>query len=1328
MHLARWFVRNNGPQRERGLAFLPALVALGISALFLFLAAQFRLAPSFAKRDSVHTAALSVRPAGLNPHGNPHGDVARVSIGQDQPRSALLGQTQEEADRKSTGCNSCHAPTDEPTMHATKTVHLACQDCHGGDASISVPSGTAPKSPEYESAKHKAHVQPREAVFKDKDSRVPQRVYTKWLKESADYIKFVNPGDLRVAPETCGPVGCHATETRAVSTSMMTHSGFLWGAALYNNGGAPWKNTHFGESYDRDGKPQTIRTAPAPTPDETRTKGVMPQLIPLYRWEISQPGNVLRVFERGGRKKGEIGNPKPDEDPGKPDDQLSERGFGTELRTDPVFLGLQKTRLLDPVMSLPGTNDHPGDYRSSGCSSCHVIYANDRDPLHSAGYAQFGNTGFSASSDPTIAKNESGHPIKHVFTRSIPSSQCMICHVHPGTNMVTTYFGLTWWDNEIDGDKMYPKEQRHLSEEDRYQAFQRNPEAGAARGLWIDDKFLRDLGTREFNSQLKTTQFADFHGHGWVFRAVYNHDRKGNWLDKDGKQISFDDPDRFGKAVHLADIHLEKGMQCADCHFAQDNHGNGKIYGEPRAAVEIDCVDCHGTIRNKATLITSGPAAPDPPRPGEPRGRHLDALRTPWGYRRFEWRGDALIQRSMTDEHKEWQVVQTADTITPGNVHFSVKSLRAKLMTKDGIVASEMPQDDTHLAHGNSSMTCYSCHTSWTPTCFGCHLQMTANARKPMLHNEGLLTRNYTSYNFQVLRDDIYMLGVDGTVTGHRIAPVRSSCAVLVSSQNANREWLYYTQQTISASGFSGEAYSTYVPHTVRARETKQCTDCHVSANNDNNAWMAQLLLQGTNFMNFMGRYVYVATGRKGFEAVAVAEHDEPEAVFGSDLQRVAYPDNYKKFVAHERELPTAAEHPGNILDIQARGEYAYTANGKGGMRVYDIANIDNKGFSEKMTTAPVSPIGQRFYVPTKDALAIASPTTLGVDPLRQQLPENEEQPIHLIYGFLFVADKEEGLVIIGDPNLKAKSPGVGTLLDGNPANNFLKRAMAFNPGGALTGARRIAIVGTYAYILTDKDLVVVDLDNPLVPKITATISSPALNQPRGMSVQFRYAFIVDKEGLKVLDVTDLAQPKPIAGATLPFEDARNVYVARTYAYVSAGAQGLAIVDVEQPDKPRLDQTFTAEGHLNDVNDVKIGMVAGSAFAFVADGRNGLRVLQIVSPWDDPAHFSGFSPRPTPKLIATAHTHGPALAISKGIDRDRAVDESGNQLAVFGRRGARPLNRAESQRLYMHATPSGLQPYAVTDDAVEHPQGSTETHSTVLSWVDRARAWMRVRR
>ncbi|MGP0097166.1 MAG: hypothetical protein ACLPHI_09015, partial [Terriglobales bacterium] len=1191
------------------------------------------------------------------------------------------GESEQEANAASAGCVSCHVGIEHPNMHAEETVVLGCADCHGGNASV-MASGARGLA-QYEAAKRKAHVQPRLAANAARAGH-PVRAYTDWVEESSEFVRFVNPGDLRAAPQTCGV--CHAEETRNVKSSMMTHGAMLWGAALYNNGAFPLKNPHFGESYDADGKPARLLSFPRPTAEETRTKGVLPYLDPLQRWEVSQPGNVLRVFERGGEKKPEVGIPSLDEQPGKPDVKLGERGFGTLLRTDPTVLGLQKTRLLDPLLSFPGTNDQPGDYRASGCSACHVIYANDHSPEHSARYSAAGNLGQSATTDPTIPKTESGHPIRHEFTRSIPSSQCIVCHIHPGTNMVATYFGYTWWDNEIDGDKMYPKQQRRPDPKQQQEIQTRDPERSAIRGNWADVDFLEKTGTPEFNKDLKNTQFADFHSHGWIFRAVFKHDRKGNLLDASDKQVSFDDPDKFKKAVHLKDIHLEKGMHCIDCHFQQDSHGNGKLYGETRNAIEVDCVDCHGTIQQRATLRTSGIAAPA-------GGTALDVLRTPWGERRFYWDGDRLFQRSMLEKDRQWEVVQVIDSITPGNAHYNEKSRLAKTIQKDGSTWGTPTADSSQLAHENSRMTCYACHSSWAPTCYGCHLPMTANQKMPMLHNEGLTTRNWTSYDFQVLRDDVYSLAIDGTVTGHRVAPVRSACAVLVSSQNNNRDWIYYQQQTVSAEGFSGQAFSTFVPHTVRATETKTCTDCHVSKAGDNNAWMTQLFLLGTNFMNFMGRYVYVATGNRGYEAVAVAEHDEPPAVIGSDLQRLAYPDDYAKHQKNHRELKEAYGHAGSdILDVQARGEYLYAAMGKGGLRVYDIANVDDKDLSQRTITAPVSPLGQRFYVPTKFAMAVATPTTLGVDPLRTHRPENEEQSIHLIYGFLYVADKEEGLVVIGDPNVKGKSPGVGTLLDGDPTNNFLKRALAFNPQGALNGARRIAIVGTYAYILCDAGLAVVSLDNPLKPALVAQVGAPFLDEPRGIAVQFRYAFVADRQGLKVLDITHLDQPIPVRAAQVPLEDARNVYVARTYAYVAAGKQGLAIVDIEHPEQPKLDQIFNADGAMNDVNDVKLGMVSSELFAYVGDGKNGLRVVQLFSPTDNPG-FSGFSPRPTPKLIATHPTHGPALAISKGIDRDRGVDESGNQVAVLGRRGARPFNLQEMQRMYMR----NGQLYTVTD-------------------------------
>ena len=76
---------------------------------------------------------------------------------------------------------------------------------------------------------------------------------------------------------------------------------------------------------------------------------------------------------------------------------------------------------------------------------------------------------------------------------------------------------------------------------------------------------------------------------------------------------------------------------------------------------------------------------------------------------------------------------------------------------------------------------------------------------------------------------------------------------------------------------------------------------------------------------------------------------------------------------------------------------------------------------------------------------------------------------------------------------------------------------------------------------------------------------------------------------------------------------------------------------------------------------------------------------------------NGFSPRPTPRLIASYKLPkgGAALAISKGLDRDRAVDESGNQIAVFGRVGAGPLKLEETQRMYLR--PNG-QLWTVSDN------------------------------
>src|SRR5262249_23148075 len=199
------------------------------------------------------------------------------------------------------------------------------------------------------------------------------------------------------------------------------------------------------------------------------------------------------------------------------------------------------------------------------------------------------------------------------------------------------------------------------------------------------------------------------------------------------------------------------------------------------------------------------------------------------------------------------------------------------------------------------------------PSCYGCHLPQKANLKLPSLHNEGEVSRNGIFYNFQTLRDEVYMLARDGDVTGNRIGPARSSCAIHVGSYNQNRACIYSQQQTISGCGISRIAFSTNAPHTVRGKDgTRQCSDCHVSKNSDNNAIMAQLLMHGTGYLNFMGRYCWVAAGEHGLEAVVVTERDEPQAVIGSSLHRIAYPDFYAKHVQRGGVLEHAHEHPGN--------------------------------------------------------------------------------------------------------------------------------------------------------------------------------------------------------------------------------------------------------------------------------------------------------------------------------------------------------------------------------------------------------------------------------
>ncbi len=1228
-------------------------------------------------------------------------------------------QTQDEADKKSAGCVTCHTASDRHTMHANPAVVLGCADCHGGNVNVKRPDGSeyhGKDHQQYLAAMSKAHVLPRFPLeWNTPASANPQGSYTLLNRETPAFVRFINPSDYRVARESCG--ACHLPVIQAAERSLMATGAMLWNGAAYNNGILDNKRGLLGEAYTRTGEAATLKN-PVPLDDWLKQMGVLSQLYPLPAWETVPPADVFRVFERGGRVIGtqfpEVGLPNSSgklqmlDEPGRPDIKQSNRGPGTGGRIAVPLINIAKTRLNDPLMWFLGTNDQPGDYRSSGCAACHVVYANDRNKAHSGPYAKYGNDGKSITVDPTIPKNRSGHPLKHEFTRSIPSSQCMICHMHQPNIFVNSFYGFTMWDYESDAPSMWPQKQRYPTDEERRKILERNPEGAAVRGKWGDLAFLKEVSA--LNPTLKDTQFADYHGHGWNFRAIFKRDRKGTLLDKDGNPVADDDPNKFNaknpkQAVHLTSIHLDVGMHCADCHFAQDSHGNGHIYGEVAAAIEIECADCHGKAGAYPTLFTSGPAA-------RPRGTDMSLLRTPDGRKRFEWKDGKLYQRSVMFPDKEWEMSLVKDSVNPRHPRYNAKAARAKLVARGdfdnytqrwGLPAAEnrrlfperseliqnaqrgqpgVPEDKR--AHGDDKMTCQTCHTSWTTSCSGCHLPIEANEKTERKHYEGGFSRNYATYNPQVVRDDMFLIGRHSRIKGDRsngvfpdkgkITPIRSSSALVLSSTNANREKIYIQQAPTSSSGFSSQAFAPHYPHTERKTETKTCSDCHVSADNDNNAIMGQLLGHGTGYIGLMGYNAWVGE-EKHIEAVQVTEWEEPQAVIGSYLHRYAYPDWYAAHLKRGRTLPEAHEHTtvGAARCVQLRGEYLYVAEGAGGMRVYDVASIANKGVSQRIISAPFSALGHNTHIPSKQATCVALPTTQPIAPFKNQgklmREDNQEQPFHPIYNYALITDAEEGLILVD----------VNTLQDGDPRNNFLKRALTWNANGVLRGARHITVGGSYAYITAAAGMVIVNLKDPLKPVVAAVIP---IKGARASALQFRYLAVTDDSGLRMIDVSIAERAKLVESAFVPLADADRIHLARTYAYVAGGREGLVIIDIEKPEQPRVYMKFTAGGVLNDVRDVTVASTNASAFAYVADGRNGLRVIQLTAP-DTQPKFYGFSPDPKPQLIATRRTRSPALSLSRALERDRAVDETGGQVAVFGRIGSRPLTLEEQRKMYL---------------------------------------------
>lgn len=258
-------------------------------------------------------------------------------------------------------CIVCH--TGIEIAHEKFT--LGCAQCHGGN-----PEATT---------KEEAHVLALAEIPRD-GTVLPLDYF------DSEYLRFINPSNLRVVKSTCGQSGqglgtaCHASYADDVMKSLMaTTTGHLVGGA-YQQGLVETRQAEWGVMpvADLDG-------------DIPIERGALPSVIQVPGEDDAWPENsVQRHYGDVPRKLCTVCH-------------LWSRGIGDR-----------------------GVTGQEGKYRSEGCAACHFLYAND---------------GLSRTADPTIDKTEVGHPIMHKITKRIDSDQCAHCHTR-GARIGLSFQGL----------------------------------------------------------------------------------------------------------------------------------------------------------------------------------------------------------------------------------------------------------------------------------------------------------------------------------------------------------------------------------------------------------------------------------------------------------------------------------------------------------------------------------------------------------------------------------------------------------------------------------------------------------------------------------------------------------------------------------------------------------------------------------------------------------------------------------------------------------------------------------------------------------------------
>ena len=311
-----------------------------------------------------------------------------------------------------------------------------------------------------------------------------------------------------------------------------------------------------------------------------------------------------------------------------------------------------------------------------------------------------------------------------------------------------------------------------------------------------------------------------------------------------------EDYDGDGRDDTPPDVHYEAGMGCIDCHGSYDLHGGNTKTGDANLmsrmeqSVAIRCESCHGTADAYAPTVAGFDLDGNPAQVAvDKKGNHLSHVT-------IDADGNYTMRSKLTGALH--YVSQTRDTVIDnGKVHpidgdpiFTPLASFA-MGRADGNDATGLGPLQTGInPHGFShadSMSCESCHASWTNSCIGCHLEGEYNTGNNFSNITGeRIAFREKNADFVYQSPVPFQLGVN---TDNKIAPIIPNTETFFyyeDKENDQSEVFAFSDRNSKGNNtlehsFPSLAHNVMMPHSIRGKVSstmegpRYCVACHLT-------------------------------------------------------------------------------------------------------------------------------------------------------------------------------------------------------------------------------------------------------------------------------------------------------------------------------------------------------------------------------------------------------------------------------------------------------------------------------------------------------------------